>query len=696
MDRPRALRLARGRGAALRDDLERFVSHLLEVLPAAFESEDYRARLRGLEKELETARERRMQDTQNRAQQRDLVLVRTPMGVGVLPLRGGKAVDPEEFARLPEDEQARLHAAMHDFEPELARLIEDLPGLRQEHHRRVEELNRAVARAAVARLAAPLRERWAELPDVLRHLDAVEKDAVEHVHELMEAGEQAPGGQVAEALRRFFSEGPWSRRYAVNVLVDHAATSGAPVVYEENPTLARLVGRIEHHQRMGVLVADLALVKGGALHQANGGYLVLDAHKVLSQPFAWDALKRALRTAEIRHESVNELLSISGTATLEPAPIPLDVKVVLVGERWIYHLLAAHDPELLELFKVAADFDESTARDDDGVRALARLVASITRSEGLLPVDGDGVARLVEHAARLADDAEKLSTSTRALADLLRESDRLARAASRAAIGRADIEAVQAAQVRRQDRVPTRIREAIRRGELLVEVSGARVGQVNGLAAVRLGELDFGFPTRITARVRYGRGEVVDIEREAALGGPLHSKGVLILAGYLGGRYARDRPLALGVSLVFEQSYGAVEGDSASAAELVALLSALAEAPLTQALAITGSVDQRGQIQPIGAVNQKIEGFFDACRELGLTGEQGVVIPAANRSHLMLRDDVVAAVAEGRFRVHAVETVDQLLGLMTGVDVGELDQRIEARLAALAEKARQFARGLEG
>jgi lon-related putative ATP-dependent protease len=492
------------------------------------------------------------------------------------------------------------------------------------------------------------------------------------------------------------------RRYQVNVLADRSDAKGAPVVYEDQPSVLNLLGRIEHIAQFGTLITDFTLIKPGALHRAHGGYLILDARRVLMQPFAWEDLKRVLRSRELRIESPAEKLSLISTVSLEPEPLPVDCKVILIGDRQLYYLLSALDPDFDELFKVAVDFDDRTDWSPETVQLYAGFFGSVARQESLRALDRGAVARIIEQAARMADDVEKLSTGIQGLVDLVRQSDYWAGQNGRAVVTAADVDQAIAAHIRRGDLLREHSQDAIRRGTVLIDTRGEVVGQVNGLSVYELGGLRFGQPSRITARVRLGRGEVVDIEREVELGGPIHSKGVLILAGFLGARFATRRPLALSASLVFEQSYSGVEGDSASTAELYALLSALAQVPVRQALAVTGSVNQRGQVQAIGGANEKIEGFFDVCRAAGLTGDQGVIIPAANVQHLMLRREVVEAVRAGRFRVFAVDTVDQGIELLTGRPAGERDaageypvgsinRLVEDRLSELAEAARRFA-----
>ena len=495
-------------------------------------------------------------------------------------------------------------------------------------------------------------------------------------------------------------DSPARQRYAVNVLVDHADAEGAPVVVEANPSYNQLLGRIEHISQMGTLVTNFGLIKAGSLHEANGGYLVLDARKLLGQPFAYEGLKRALESSELTVEALGQAYSLASTVTLEPEPIPLSVKVVLVGERLLYYLLQAFDPEFPKLFKVAADFEDDVLRSHENTVLYARLLATQARKDSLKPFDAPAIARLVEESSRLSMDAERLSARIRPMGDIMREADFWARRQASNVIGVDAVERAIQSRDRRSSRIRDRIQEEILRDTVLIDTDGKTVGQINGLAVLRIGDFTFGRPNRITATVALGSGKVIDIEREVELGGPIHSKGVLILSSYLRATYAADQTLSLSASLVFEQSYGGVEGDSASCAELCALLSALSAAPIDQSFAITGAVNQRGEVQAIGGVSQKVEGFFDICRGRGLTGRQGVLIPEANVKHLMLRADVRQAVADGEFRVYAVRHVDQAMEILTGIPVGEtrpdgtfadgtINQRVFARLAELSEKRRE-------
>ena len=697
--RPRALRVPAGTGPLLREAMAQLCLELQGAIPAAFESESYRRRKEAIEAEFEARRESGLAEIEKRARAVQIALVRTPLGVGFVPVRDGEALATEEFHRLPDDERERVTREIAALEGELQAALRQVPQWQRESRSRVRELNREVVQSAVDHLIDELRRRFAELPVMVAHLDSVERDVVQRAPEFLAAAAQADGGP--ELGGPLGADGGPFRRYRVNVLVQHEPGVGAPIVIEDHPTFANLVGRTEYIAQMGTLVTDFTLIRAGALHRANGGYLVLEADKVLLEPYAWEQLKRAVRTREVRVEPLGQSLGLLTTATLEPEPIPLDVKVALIGDRRLYYLLCAYDREFLELFKVAADFADDVDRTPASTGLYVQLIATLARREALRPFTAGAVGRTVEFLSRLAEDAEKLSTHMGRLADVMREADHRAGIKGRTTVARTDVEHAIDARRRRSSRLYERLQEEIRRATIHIDVAGAAVGQVNALSVVQLGDERFGHPSRVTATVRVGRGEVVDIEREVELGGPLHSKGVLILSGFLGGRFGRS-PLTLHASLVFEQSYGGVEGDSASLAELCALMSAIGGVPIRQDLAVTGSVDQRGTVQAIGGVNEKIEGFFDACAARGLTGDQGVVIPATNTPHLMLAARVRRAARSGRFQVYAVTTVDEALSVLTTLPAGTPDGagaflpetvngRVQTALAGFAEVAGRFA-----
>ena len=702
--KPRALQLNAGRGTAFQTDMARFIDDVRHALRSAFESEEYRTRRQVLEEEVKERQEHALEEIEKDAKARSIALMRTPVGFAFTPMAGGKAISPEVFQRLSKEDRDRIESDSEELQKRLHQVLREAPRWMKGLRDNIRELSDQTATFAIDHLIEDLRNSYADLPVIQTFLDEVKEDVVRNVETI--AGVQdkpAPDGASAEFGGEFGDGHPVFRRYRVNLLVDNDELGHAPVIYEDDPSFDRLRGRIEHRAEMGTLLTDLHMIRPGALHRANGGYLIVDALKILTRPMAWGGLKQALLAKEIRIEPLAQALGLLSTVTLEPEPIPLDVKVVLVGDRLLYYLLAQHDPEFGRLFKVAADFDERIDRSDDNNQFYARLIATLVRKEKLKAFDTAAVARVLEYSARHAGDSEKLSTQIEGLADVLRESDYWAGRAGRKLVGAAEVQHALDARIHRLDRVRQRTQEEIERGTIVIDTEGETVGQINGLAVLQLGSFAFGRPSRITARVRLGRGEVVDIEREVELGGPLHSKGVLILSGYLSSHYASDRPLSLGASLVFEQSYGGIDGDSASSAELYALLSAIAEVPIKQGFAVTGSVNQRGEVQAIGGVNEKIEGFFDLCAARGLSGAQGVLIPATNVKHLMLHARVVDAVAEGRFHIYPVGTIDQGLGILTGVAAGArgpdgrfpkgtVNDKVEASLIALAEKRRAFGR----
>ncbi|MBI4182498.1 MAG: AAA family ATPase [Proteobacteria bacterium] len=699
---PKAIRLPAGKGCELRDDLARVLAEAHAAVPASFESEDYRTRRQAIEEEFREEQGGVLERIQGEARARGIALIRTPAGVAFAPVRDGEVLGADEFQKLPEEERKRIQGEIEELERRLQKAMRAMPRRVRRARERIQELDREFVMFAVGSLFDDVLRKYQEFSEVVEHLKRVQGDIIVNPELFVGAGEpQAQAGPEAQLPVRLPGETAAHRRYGVNVIVDNCQRDGAPVIFEDHPTYQNLVGQVEHVAHMGALLTDFSLIKAGALHRANDGYLVLDARKVLLNPFAWEGLKQALKSRRIRIESLGQAFSLVSTVSLEPEPIPLKVKVVLLGDRMLYYLLQAYDPEFAELFKVAADFDDQMARNAENQMRFAKLLGTLARRESLKPLDRAAVARVIEHSARLAGDSERLSARVRASVDLVREAHFWARNGGKEAIGAADIECAIEAQIRRASRVRERLREEVLRETLLIDTDGAKVGQINGLAVYQVGDYAFGRPSRITARLRLGTGRVLDIEREVELGGPIHSKGVMILSSFLASRYAADKPLSLSASLVFEQSYSGVEGDSASSAELYALISALAEAPIDQSFAVTGSVNQFGEVQAIGGVNEKIEGFFEICEARGLTGRQGALIPFANAKHLMLERKVVDAVKAGRFRVIPVKTIDQGIEVLTGIPAGErdangafppgsLNQRVEARLVEFAEKRRAF------
>jgi len=696
-NKPRLLRVPAGRGGQLKHDMQQFVAELSKAIAAAFDSDEYRARIEAISEAFKAKEETALRELGQASSEQGVALLRTKHGFAFAPMKGEEAMAPDEFEQLPDAEKERIGKLIETYGERLKQLMHQFPRWRRELQVQIKDASREILGLAVGHLIEELKAHYGDLSAVLAFLDEVMRDVIE-------VGEQLKEQPKNEGdLSNIVISGNLSlARYQVNLLVDHAETRAAPVVYEDNPIYPNLVGRVDHIAQLGTLVTNFTLVKPGALHRANGGYLVLDALKVLLQPYAWEGLKRALRSRQVHIESLGQVYGLVSTMSLEPEPMPLQVKVVLIGERRVYYLLKALDPDFAELFKIAADFENDLVRDADSTRLYAEFIATLARGADLLPFDRAAVARVVEHSARLSGDAGRLTVSRRDVVDLLQEADHWAARAGRATVLREDIETALAAQIHRVDRLRSKFQEEILRDNLLISVADGRIGQINGLAVIALDDFMFAHPVRITATARVGEGDVIDIEREAELGGAIHSKGVMILSAFLGARYSRNVPLSLAASLVFEQSYGPVEGDSASLAELCALLSDLANMPIKQSLAVTGSVNQFGDVQAIGAVNEKIEGFFDICQARGLSGEQGVLIPAANVKHLMLRQDVVSACAEGKFSIYAVQNVDEAIELLTGVAAGEANEEgmvpegtinfmVAAQLAELSALRQAFA-----
>ncbi len=667
--RPLALEFPPKQAPVFRQEMDELIDTLKTTVPTVFEGDDYRARTQALKENLSAKVDKIYDDLVTQGKEQSIAVVRKEKGLVFTPMDGtGKPMDIEEFRKLPEETQNVIEKNIEKLHDALQKAVHSISILNREAKEKKRKLKDETAGQCIAHLI---------------------------VDDFLERPEPQP-----ENIISLVSAPPSFDHYKVNVLVTHK-DNGAPVVYEDLPTYQNLHGRIEHQARMGMLTTDFSLIMPGALHQANGGYIIIDARRLLMQPFAYEGLKRTLRSQQVRMEPVERLLGLMSTVTLEPEPIDLDIKVVLIGEPMIYYLLEDYDPEFGSLFKIQADFEDDMERTPGSQQRYAALIAGLAREKELLPLHKTAVARVIEEAARNAGDCKKLSLHIGKVADLIKEADYLARKADKKCIDANDVEMAGAASQRRGGRIRDRVLQSIEENIHHIETSGAKAGQVNGLSVIDIGGDSFGFPTRITAVTRPGKGDIVDIEREVDLGGPIHSKGVMILGSFLSSRYARTIPLGLQASLVFEQSYGGVEGDSASCAELCALLSSLADVPIKQTLAVTGSVSQKGEVQPVGGLNEKIEGFFDVCATKGLTGDEGVIIPATNLRHLMLKKEVVDAIANKKFTIYLVSKVDHAIALLTGWEAGEQDNngvypddsingRVEATLLRFAKDLQAF------
>ncbi len=702
---PNAIRMPAGKAQAFKKDMEKLVEDLQAAITQAFESEEYEKQKREIAQKVGEQQEAKLSGLNQKAETQGFMIVRTPAGLAFAPRTAeGEAMAREAYEALPAEEQKKIDDGLEALNEELQGIMRLVRQDERAGREAMRELDQKVTDFAARHLVDETCERWCELPEMSDYLQAVLKDVVENADDFKKSDDETPAMFMGMPIpQRPKGEGAFLK-YRINVIVDNSDVQGAPVVTETNPVLQNLVGRVEHQAQFGALFTDFSMIKGGALHKANGGFLVLDARDVLLKPYSWDGLKRTLKTGEIRIEDIAQQLGFAMTASLDPEPIPFKAKIVLIGEPFIYYLLYSQDPDFQELFKVKADFDAVVDRTVDNERLYARFVGRVANKLGLPAFSADAVARVVEQTSRLVEDQRKMTTKFTDVQDLLVESAYWARKAapdgSTPVIERENVQKAIDQRIYRSNRIEERVREMIADAVVMVDTSGAVVGQINGLSVSSIGDYMFGRPSRITATHRLGDGEVVDIEREVEMGGPIHSKGVLILAGYLGSKYAAESPMSLTARLVFEQSYSGVEGDSASSAELYALLSSLSGAPIQQRFAVTGSVNQRGQVQAIGGVNEKIEGFFAVCEELGLEGDETVLIPRSNVANLMLGPGVRAAVADGKFHIIPVTTIDEGISLLTGIAAGELgedglypegtiNRMVVDRLALLAEKARE-------
>ena len=704
---PICLSLRSGAGSRFTQQVAELITNARSRIPDALTSEEFRARSKSLTDSFRATQSSDVAALETEARERGLAMLPTPNGFVFAPAKEGRVMEQEEFLALGESERETLQSAINEMTRKLVERLQHYPQKEQELIGEQTKLKRETASQVLKHLLARMRNEYRDEAIIIAFLAAVETTLADNVDVLVSArqsyGAYSPmatmtagiGGMPANP-ERFFDQ------FKVNLLVDSSLCEGAPVVYETNPSLENLVGQLEHRVEFGTAVTDHNLVRAGALHRANGGVLLVDAQRLVQKPFAWEALKRALSDNCIRIETVGQLMSLSYSVSLTPQTIPLKLKVVLFGSRELYYLLRKYDTDFDELFKVVADFDDFLPWSDDNLREYAGAIASLVEELSLRHLNADAVGRVLEYCSRQAEDRERLTAHTAQVRDLLVEANYMARTQDSELISSQHVDQAIEKRIYRLDRFRERVQDNIARGLITVETSGSKVGQVNGLSVLQIGDTRFGQPVRITATARLGRGELIDIEREARLGGNIHSKAVMIVSAYLGQRYAKDLPFALHASLVFEQSYGGIEGDSASIAEVCALISAISERPIQQGIGITGSMDQLGNTQAIGGVNEKIEGFFDVCQEKGLTGNQGVLIPHANESHLMLRDDVVEAARAGRFHVYTMKNVDDAIRLLfapegeTEVSPEEIDKAVDENLAKLREASKALANQANG
>jgi len=701
---PLAIRLPPGMSTQLKADMISFTGEVRRALPRAFESDDYaQKRQESLEK-LDKEREEIVRQVNETAAKQGFTIQIGPTGLLIIPVIDNKPLTQEEFEALPKETKAeiiqRREALDIDLRSGFRRVREvDAKGMEV-----VKKLNSEIALYAIGHLLSGLNDKYGKINEVISYIDSVQKDILDNLDTFLgspQQQQQPQQEQVPPQFQQFFSRDLAFRKYEVNIVVDNGSLIGAPVVFEETPSYQNLLGRAEKEVQFGVVTTDFMMIRPGSVHKANGGYLVIPVLDLFRYPYAWEGLKSALKTEKVRIEEPGEQAGFISTRGLKPQPIPLNVKVILIGTPDINQILYQKDPDYPDLFKVRADFDTVMNRDEDNTKKYAAFICTLCKRFNLKHLDNTAVAKVIEYGSRIAEDQKKLSTRFSGVADLIREANYYAMQEKAHYITVKHIQKAVEEKLYRSNLIQQKIQEFIGRGVFLIDTQGSKVGQINGLSVMEMGDIAFGRPSRVTASVAVGKEGIVDIERQAELGGPTHTKGVLILGGYLANKYAQDKPLSLAAKLVFEQSYGGVDGDSASSTELYAILSALSGLPIRQSIAVTGSVNQRGEVQAIGGVNEKLEGFFEICKAKGLTGDQGAMIPASNIENLMLKEEILDAAEAGKFTIYPATTIDEGIEFLTGIPAGErredgsyeegtVNYLVNKRLQEMAETVREF------
>lgn len=685
--RPNAIRLPPGKGSELKKAMEHFVTNLQTALREAFESDDYAKRRDATLQRVNRERNDIVTNINRMAKEAGFLIQQSPIGVTLVPLVEGKPLSDQEFLELPAVLQQQINQAREGLQARIGEAFRPLRDVAKKADKEMTDMNKEVARFAISPYLDELREQFQGIEEVGDYFTEVENDILENLPLFLAPPKDIPIDPV--------------RNYHVNLVVDHSATTGAPAEIELNPTYTRLFGYSERESRMGALITDYTMVRAGSAHRANGGYLAIPADQMFRDPLVWDGLKQMISSERLEMEDPATRLGYLVTKTLRPEPIPFTGKIIIVGTPQVYGILFGLDPDFRELFKVKADFDVTMERTKENIDLFTSFVCALCRKEGLLHLTPSALAAAIEHSSRQADDQNKLSTQFALIADLIREANFYAVQEGAEALEGRHVRWAVEEKVYRSNMIQKKIEEMIGRGTILIDVAGKKVGQANGLAVLATGDYAFGRPSRITATVGVGREGIIDIERQAQLSGTSHTKGVLIVSGFLNARYAVDVPLSLSARLVFEQSYSGVDGDSASSTELYALLSALSEVPLRQDIAVTGSVNQWGEVQAIGGVNQKVEGYYEVCKTIGLTGEQGCMIPESNVRNLMLKEEVVEAVRQGIFHIWAVRTIDEGIEVLTGQEAGRrredgtypegtINALVQKRLLSMAETIKEY------
>jgi len=700
-DNPKSIRLPAGRGKEFSNDMDQLVEELKTEVPKAFESREYEQERQDTKQGFNQRSQELFNKLEQKVKKAGFRLLQSPEGMGIVPVMEGEPIKPGQMKELDAETVKEIEERQKDLEAEIQNTMRQAQELGKEARKKIQDLDRRAVAFAIDHLLDDLKKKYSEFKQVIDFLNEAREFLLKNVGSFKQLKKMAEASPEQKQFMSMMQEQVTFDEYRANLIVDNSAAKGAPIVFEKNPTAANLVGRVEYQGKFGALITNFNMIKNGALHRANGGYLLLDAFELLTKPMAWEILKRALKNREIVIESLEKAFGYMTTRTLEPEPIALDIKVIVVGDPFLYYLLYNRDQDFHKLFKVKADFDIRTPWTEESGNNYAHFIGNICREENLKHFGPDGVSRIIEYSARMAAHQKKLITVFGEVVDMIRQASFWAEQDGKELVTAAEVNRAIDEKIHRSNRVEKIVQEMIEEETILIDTRDKVVGQVNGISVLPLGDYSFGKPSRITARTFVGSNGIINIERETELGGPIHNKGSLILAGYLGGKYAEETPLAFTASITFEQLYEGVEGDSASSSELYALLSSLSGFAVRQDLAVTGSVNQRGEVQAIGGVNEKIEGFFEVCKARGLTGTQGVVIPASNIKHLMLRNEILAAVQEEKFHIYAVSTIDQGIGLLTDREAGKkkedgrypentVNRAVQERIQELAAKARDF------
>ncbi|MCG0276364.1 MAG: AAA family ATPase [Thermosediminibacteraceae bacterium] len=691
-EKPIAIFLPAGKGSEFAKDMEKLIEEIRREISRVFDDEKFENQRQELVEKYQKMSMELFEKLEQTAKEEGLTIQRTPQGFVTIPLKDGRPMNQEEFDALPEEEKKQLEEKGRVLQSKIDESLRKMKALDRKLREEISELEKKTALAAIDSYFEEITSKYSEFENIIAYVRAVKEDIIKNLSVLRQsdAREKGEAQETAALASQAMPREDFFVRYKVNLFVDNKSTKGAPVIFETNPTYYNLFGKIEGRAFFGTVITDFTLIKSGAIHRARGGYLVLQAEDLFKDPFAWDALKRTIKNGEARVENIGEQYRVVPTVTLKPEPIPIDVKVIIIGTPFIYYLLNEFDEDFRKLFKVKVDFDVEMERNEENMKNYASFICNICKEENLLPFETSAVARVIDYSSRLAGDRKKLSTRFNEIAEIIYEASAWAAMEGAQKVTAEHVDKAVEEKVYRSNMIEEKLLSMIERGEIIIDTKGQAVGQVNGLSVIDIGDYVFGQPTRITARTFLGDAGVINIEREAKLSGKIHDKAVMILAGYLGEKYSREIPLSVTASITFEQNYGGIEGDSATCAELLALLSSISRIPVRQDLAVTGSLDQHGNVQPVGAVTEKVEGFYHACKIKGLTGSQGVVIPLRNLDNLMLKKEVVEAVKEGKFHVYAAETIDDVIEVMTGVDPEEFHRKVMESLKEMAEKAKEF------